>query len=396
MAHAIPEPFRRLLEAIGPSGHEHGKSGHQQGPGQLFAEIAAEFTDDVITDVTGSTIATVKGTAADGPVVAVYGHVDEIGLIVTHIDDEGFIWFAPVGGWDPVNLMAQRVRIATDDGVISGVVGRKTKQMMTPEEQAKAPEITELHIDIGASGGEDARSAVSVGDVVVIDAMPMQLRGSRLAARAVDNRLGAYVALEIGRRLADSGGARATYKAIGNAQEEVTFAGARTATFSVEPDIAIVVDATQATDSPGMRDHIRETGINCLGSGTIIQRGPSMHPTVVRLLTQAGDAEGLNYTYEASGAETSTDADLIHLVRGGIATGVAAVPIRYMHSPVETVDLDDIENTIQLLVAAIKAVPEDLHTERGQTNGAAGAAAQNSESSNGAARHSAPETANHG
>lgn len=365
-ADRIPDSLRALLESTGPSGHEHGRSGHGDGTGQVFAEIATTFADEVTTDVTGSTFATVRGTAEDGPVVAIFGHVDEIALIITYIDDDGFVWFAPVGGWDPVNLMAQRVQIQTESGVVDGVIGRKTTQMMSDGEQAAAPDITGIYIDIGATDKDDAESVVAIGDVAVIDAAPLPLRGNRLAARALDNRLGAYIALEVGRRLAESGDAAATYVAVGNVQEEITFAGARTAAFEVDPDIAIVVDATQATDSPGMREHARETAHHELGNGVVVQRGPTMHPDVIKLLVDACRASDITMGYEASGAETSTDADLIHLVRGGVATGVVAVPIRHMHSPVEVVDLRDIEAAVQLLTAFVRAVPADIDLRRGR------------------------------
>ncbi len=351
----VPASLRSLLDAVGPSGYEGGSAA-------AFASLAGEFADPVNVDVTGSVHAHVAGTADGAPRIAVVGHIDEIGVVVTHIDDKGFLWFAPVGGWDPVILVGQRVALQTKSGVVRGVVGKKAIHLMEPDERTKAPKLTSLHIDIGAADGDEAKQHVRVGDVAVIDSDPIELLGERVASRAMDNRLGAYVALEAARRVADAGGAPAEVVAVGAAQEEITFAGARTSAFALDPQIAIVVDVTHATDAPGVEE--RELGSHHLGTGAVIQRGSTVHPKIAELLVDTAEAEGIDYTIEVSGRGTSTDADAIHIARAGIATGVVSIPLRYMHSPVELVDLRDLEATVALIAAFAKRVPADLDLRR--------------------------------
>ncbi len=352
----VPPSLRSLLDAVGPSGYEGGSAA-------AFASIAKQFTDQVEIDVSGSVHAHVSGTASSAPRIALVGHIDEIGVVVTHIDDKGFLWFAPVGGWDPVILVGQRVVLQTKGGVVPGVVGKKAIHLMEADERSKAPKLTQLHIDIGAADGDDAKAHVRVGDVAVIDAAPVELLGERVVARAMDNRLGAYVAVDAARRVAEAGGAAAEVIAVGSTQEEITFAGARTSAFSLDPQIAIVIDVTHATDAPGVEE--RELGSHHLGSGAVIQRGSTVHPAISDLLVETAEAEGIDYTIEVSGRGTSTDADAIHLTRAGIATGVVSIPLRYMHSPVEMVDLRDLEATVALIAAFAQRVPADLDLRRG-------------------------------
>ena len=216
----IPETLRRLLTAAGPSGYE-------QAPAAVFRDAASAFAE-VTNDSVGSTVARVSGTGS-GKLVAVVGHIDEIGLIVHHIDDDGFLWFTGVGGWDPVILVGQRVEIATRDGVVPGVVGKKPIHLLRdPEERKKAPELKNLHIDIGAQDGDDARSRVRIGDVAVISGEPIELPNGRVVSRSMDNRIGCYVALEAARLVAEAGGAPGDVAAVAVAQEEITFGGAHT------------------------------------------------------------------------------------------------------------------------------------------------------------------------
>src|SRR3954464_197566 len=187
----MPEPLRKLLTAAGPSGYE-------QAPAAVFREAAAAFAEVVSYDSVGSTVARVPGTG-DGPVVAGGGHVDEIGQIVHHIDDKGFLWFTGVGGWDPIILVGQRVEIATRDGVVPGVGGKKPIHLMKEDDRKKVPQVKDLHIDIGAAGGDDARSRVRIGDPAVIAADLVEYPNNRFVSRSMDNRVGCYVALEAAR-----------------------------------------------------------------------------------------------------------------------------------------------------------------------------------------------------
>ncbi|MGH2970201.1 MAG: M42 family metallopeptidase [Solirubrobacteraceae bacterium] len=336
-----PETLLKLLTAPGPSGYE-------QAPAAVFRDAAGAFAE-VTYDSVGSTVAKVPGTGG-GPSVAVIGHIDEIGLIVHHIDDDGFLWFTGVGGWDPVILVGQRVEIATREGAALGVVGKKPIHLLkTDDERKKVPELKQLHIDIGAKDGDAARSRVRIGDVAVIAGEPQELPNGRLLARSLDNRLGCFVALEAARLVAEAGGAPGDFYGAAVAQEEITFAGARTTAYSLRPDVAIAVDVTFATDAPGSEE--KELGRHHFGSGPVLTRGSTLDPAVFELLHATAQAEGIPFTVSASARTTGTDADAIHLSRAGVPTGAVSIPLRYMHSPVEMVQLDDVENTARLLAA---------------------------------------------
>jgi endoglucanase len=331
----------RLLAAAGPSGHE-------TAPAKVWREYCAGFSEDVAADNVGSSYARVPGTA-DGPRLAVVGHIDEIGLHITHIDKDGYLHFGSVGGWDTIVLVGQRVRIHTRDGDIVGAIARKPIHLLKEEERKKVPELKDLHIDIGAKDGEEARGLVRIGDVAVVDADPVELRHDLVLSRALDNRVGCYVAAEAARRVAEAGGAPGDVLALAVVQEETGFAGSRTSAFAHSPDVAIAVDVTFATDQPGIElGPISEHG---LGSGPVITRGTSLHPHVFELLYQAAEQEGISFSVESTGRATGTDADAIHLSRAGVPTGLVSVPLRYMHSPVELGSLADMDAAAQLIAS---------------------------------------------
>jgi len=351
---ALPEVLRRLITAAGPSGYE-------QAPAAVFREACGAFGAQVGADTVGSTVARVAGTGS-GPLIAVIGHVDEIGLIVHHVDDEGFLYFTGVGGWDPMILVGQRVEIATRDGVVAGVVGKKPIHLLRDEERKKVPELRDLHVDIGAKDGDEARGRVRVGDVGVIAGEPLEYPNGRVVSRSLDNRLGCFVAYEAARLVAEAGGAPGDFAAVAVAQEEITFGGATTTAYSLRPDVAIVVDVTFATDGPGTSE--KELGSHKFGSGPVLTRGSTLDPTVFERLHDAGEAEGIPFTVSASARATGTDADAFHLSRGGIPTAVVSVPLRYMHSPVEMVQLDDVDACARLIAAFALRGAADLKLER--------------------------------
>jgi putative aminopeptidase FrvX len=338
----LPEGLRALLTAPGASGRERTAAG-------VWQEAARAFTDDVGSDLVGSSTARVPGTVAGAPRLAVVGHIDEIGLMVSHIDDDGFLWFGGVGGWDPVNLVGQRVELHTKDGVVLGVVGKKPIHLLESEEREKAPKLKDLHIDIGAKDRDEAKGRVRVGDWAVVAGEPVELAPGRVASRAMDNRLGCWVALEAARLVAEAGGAPGEVVACAVAQEETTFGGATTTAYAVEPDVAIVVDVTHATDAPSIDK--RQEGDHGLGSGPTINAGSLMHPAVVELLRDTAAAEGIAYGEEAAPRSSYTDADAFHLSRRGVPSGVVSIPLRYMHSPVEVVQLSDVEDCAKLIAA---------------------------------------------
>jgi endoglucanase len=340
-----PPVLLELLVSRGPSGYE-------RVPAAVWSAEAGEFAT-VSTDVVGTPVAVVspkEGFRSSPPRLMVVGHIDEIGLIVTHIDDDGYLWFRAVGGWDAQILVGQRVVIDARDGPVTGVVGKKPIHLLRDEERKKVPELRELHIDIGARDGDEARASVRIGDVAVIDAQPASLPNGRITARALDNRIGAFVALQAARLVAEAGGGEWELAAVAATQEEITFGGSRTSAFALAPDAAIVVDVTHATDAPGI--DVKESGAHPLGSGPVLSRGSTLNQELFELLFETAEAEQIPFTLEASARGTGTDADAVHLARGGIPTALVSVPLRYMHSPVELVQLDDVDAAARLIAAA--------------------------------------------
>lgn len=347
-----PQLLEKLLRARAPSGYE--------GPASEVWRAEASFAS-LRSDGIGSSVAEI-GEPDARPLIAVMGHIDEIGLLVTHIDDKGFLYVTPVGGWDPQILVGQRVRVETREGSVPGVVGRKAVHLLKEEQRKQAVELSGLHIDIGARDGDAAKELVRIGDPVVIDAEPVALQAGRVVSKSMDNRLGAYVALEALRRAHENGKLKGRMAAVASVQEEIGLHGATTSAFAVAPDVAIAIDVTHATDAPGTDE--KETGSHPLGSGTVIGRGSTLSPRVFELLCDTADRLGIDYTIEASGRRTGTDADAIQVSKAGIPTGLVSVPLRYMHSPVEMVDLADLEATVQLVVGFAEAL--DSATELGR------------------------------
>jgi endoglucanase len=317
----------------------------------VWSESAAAFAE-VRTDVFGTPLALVApkhGDEQGAPRLMVMGHIDEIGLIVTHIDEQGYLWFREVGGWDAQILVGQRVVLDTREGPVRGLVGKKPVHLLRDEDRKKVAEIREMHIDIGAADGEEAARMVRIGDVAVIDAEPLELPNGRLASRALDNRLGSFVALEAARLVAEAGGGAWEMVAVAAAQEETTFGGSRTSSFSLEPDAAIVVDVTHATDAPGI--DVKEVGKHELGSGAVIGRGSTLNQALFDLLAETAEKEKIPHTIEVTARATGTDADAVHVSRSGVPTGLISIPIRYMHSPVELVQLEDVHACARLIAA---------------------------------------------
>ena len=337
---AVPPLLERLLGAPGPSGQE-----------ALAAEAwraAAREAGEVSSDVLGSSWVRVPGTA-DGLSLAIVGHIDEIAVVVTHAGDDGLVAIRPLGGWDPHVLLGQRVEVLTREGRVPGVIGARKRKRRRGEER-KPLEHDDLFLDLGAADGAEARALVLPGDAAIVAVAPLELRNDRLAARSLDNRIGCYVALETARRLAAAGGGPGDVYGVAAVMEEVgDFAGSRTTAFGIEPDVAIAVDVTDATDMRGA--DAEEEGEHALGGGPVLTRGPTIHPRVFELLYETAEAEGISCSFEVSRGTTYTDADAVHLSRRGVATGLVSIPLRYMHTPIETVALDDIEAAVQLLVA---------------------------------------------
>lgn len=343
-----PKLLDALIRVPAPSGYETPAA-------EVWREAAGEF-GEVSTDVLGSSTVRV-GPGGDAPTLAVVGHIDEIGLFISHIDDEGFLWFGPIGGWDPQNLVGQRVIVRGRDGEVVGVIGKKPIHLLEPDDRKKPAEIKSMHIDIGATDKDEAMKMVSVGDPAVLAAEPLNLPNERLVSRSLDNRLGSFVALEVARRLAAADLLKIDVVGAAVVQEEIGLFGSLTTGFSLAPEVAIAVDVTHATDAPGISK--QENGDHALGSGPVVARGSTLSPKVADLLRDTAEAEGIDFTFEASGRYTGTDADSLQVARGGIATGLVSIPLRYMHSSVEMVSLADVEGVIELIVAFARGLAPD-------------------------------------
>jgi putative aminopeptidase FrvX len=343
----LPELLERLLTTPGPSGQE-------QAVAAVWREAAAPV-GEVSSDVLGSSWVRVPGTAG-GPSLAVIGHIDEIGVVVTHLGDDGIAAVRPVGGFSPQVMVGQRVEVLTRNGPLPAVVVARMQKLRRGEER-KPVEYQDLFLDVGAKDGAELKQLVRPGDAALWHGAPLELAGSRVASRAFDNRIGCYVALEAARRLAERGGGPGDFIAVAAVQEEVgDFAGSRTSAFATEPQVALAVDVTHANDVRGGEPE--DEGRVVLGEGPTLSRGPSIHPAVFELLYATAEAEKIPFAVEVSRGTTNTDADAVFLSRRGVATGLVSVPLRYMHSPVEMADLEDIERAVQLVVAfALKLEP---------------------------------------
>lgn len=343
---AISVPFlKQLLNSPGPSGDE-------AAPARVWRAEAQGFADEVRADVRGSSYAVLRGDAGVGRVLLA-GHIDEIGLMVTHIDDNGFLYFAGVGGWDPQVLVGQRIRLIGKAGDVIGVIGKKAIHLMKPEEREKASKMDELWIDIGAKSAAEAKTRVRVGSVGVIDGGAYEFPNGLMVSRSLDNRIGAFTVLEALRLLAEVR-PRATVAAVATAQEEITFGGAYTSAFSFEPLAAIAVDVTHATDYPASDK--KQNGDVKLGGGPVLHRGSANSPVVFEMLVEIAERENIPYQLQSTPRYTGTDGDAIHVSRAGVATGVISIPNRYMHSPNEMVALTDVENAAQLIAAFVRSI----------------------------------------
>jgi endoglucanase len=338
--------LRTLIETPGPSGYEREVAA-------VWRTEAESFADDVDRDLTGNSFAWLRSNP-DAPTVLVEGHIDEIGVQITHVDPEGYIWFDEIGGWDAQVLTGQRVRFITDSDVpVIGVVGRKAAHLLKSEDREKAVKTQDLWIDIGAGSREDALKRISIGDAGVVDAPFTAIGDGLIVSRAIDNRSGAFVALEALRLLSEDRPS-ANVVALAAAQEEISFAGAFTAAFKTDPVVAIAIDVTHATDYPGA-DKKRNDEV-ALGSGPVLTRGSAANPVVYERLVAAAQSAGIPYTVQGSARSTGTAADAMVRSGRGPATGVVSIPTRYMHSPNETIAVKDLDACAQLIAEFIRHI----------------------------------------
>ena len=333
----MDEFLLELLRSRSPTGTE-----------REAADIVEKYVGtsaDVSRDVLGNRIA----SFGDGDRTLMFaGHMDEIGFIVSYIDDDGFIFFEQLGGHDNIMLSGRRVVIMTKNGYVYGVTGKRAVHLMDAKERKEVPETHQVWIDIGVSNGDEAKALVSIGDPVVYDTVVRKLSSTRCTARAFDDRAGCYCAFEVIRRLAKSE-SKPDFRVVSVAttQEEIGTRGAWPASYAVNPDVAIAIDVDHATDFPSCDK--RKFGSIKLGAGPVISRGPNINPKVFDRLVACADSLKIPYQVSAESRPTGTDARIIQTTRGGVATGLVGIPLRYMHTPGEVADLNDIEACVRLL-----------------------------------------------
>ncbi len=330
--------LENLLRIASPSGFE-------QEAVELWKNEAKIFTQSVQSDIHGNAIAKVVGRT--DKIIMLAGHIDEIGFMVSYIDPEGYLYFNPIGGWDAQILPGQRVKIYTKDGqIIKGVIGRAPIHCLSSEARKQPVRIEDLWVDIGQSK-EYVHKNISVGDYAVIDYEP-EFWGDVLVSRGLDDKIGAFVALEVLKRVKIfQHSTDATICAVATVQEEIGLRGARTAAYHLNPLIGIAVDVTFSTDCP--QTDKRKIGDMELGKGPVISVGPNINTQIYNLLVETAKEANIPYQVEAAPGGTGTDANAIQLTRSGVATGLVSIPNRYMHSPCEMVNINDVENAIKLI-----------------------------------------------
>jgi tetrahedral aminopeptidase len=339
MDSAARDFFKKLLETPSPSGFER--------PIQdVVRRYVSDFADRVTTDLHGNVIA-VKNP--DAPLRVMFaGHCDQIGMLVQHIDAEGYIYVQTIGGWDPQQLVGQRMTVWTTSGPVPAVISRKAIHLLTEEERKQVVKLKDMWLDIGAKDKAEAQELVQIGDPVTLELGYQEMRNNLANSPGMDDKTGLWVCIEALRRASQKKLNCALY-AVSTVQEEIGLRGAQTSAFGIDPQIGIAVDVTHATDCPTIEK--KQEGDIALGKGPVIYRGPNMNPRVVERLIAAAKAGEIPFQMAASGRATGTDANSIQVTRAGVAAALVSIPNRYMHSAVETISLEDIDRAADLLAA---------------------------------------------
>ena len=339
-----------LLATVSPSGYEEEAA-------RLWEDEARGFADRVTRDRHGNTAALIHPGGT--PRVMLAGHCDEIGFLVSHITDEGYLWIAPVGGWDPQIAQGQHVVIRGRKGHVPGVIGKCPIHLQKKEEREKVTQIEDLWVDIGVKNRKEAERLVMIGDPLVLDRDLKELEGGRIAGRGLDDRTGAFVVLETLRRLKGLD-VSAEVHAVATVQEEIGLRGAQTAAHGIDPVVGIAVDVTFCTDHPGLGTAERRESKIVLGGGPVLSRGPNMNAKVFDLLVRTAKKQKIPYQVNAEPRGTGTDANAMQLNRDGVAAALVSIPNRYMHSPCEMVALSDLEYCADLLAHTIAAMTSGM------------------------------------
>jgi endoglucanase len=327
-------------------------SGFEQPVGQLVRKRMKSASDEITTDVHGNTIVALNPEGS--PRVMLAGHCDQIGLMIQHITDEGYLYFGTVGGVDATVLPGSRVTIHTKNGRVEGVIGRKPIHLMKPEERNQGKvELTDLWIDIGAKDKKEASKLVSIADPVSYQLGLQQIGKNCISSAGLDDKVGLFVIMEAMRLLSRRNIKPALFS-VASVQEELGLRGARTSCYGLDPQVGIAVDVTHATDNPGADK--RTTGDIALGKGPVIDIGANINPVLSDLLIDTAEKKKIPYQRSAAPMATGTDANAMQITRSGVATAVVGVPNRYMHTQVEVVDLTDLDNCAKLVAETVAAI----------------------------------------
>lgn len=343
------EFLKNLISSPSPSGYE-------QPAQKIWKEYAGQYAD-VTIDYHGNAVGVVNQEGS--PRIMFAGHCDEIGFMVRYIDDKGYLYFGAIGGFDESIIPGRRVTIHTSDGPVPGVIGKAPIHLMRPDDRKKASEIRDLWIDIGAKDKKEADKLVSIGDPVTYIDDFMELKTGLAVARAFDDRIGSFVVAEVLRLLKGSKKLTAAVHSVSTVQEEIGLRGAKTSAHGVNPNVGIATDVTFATDQPGVDPKL--VGDIKIGGGPVIARGPNINPRVFDLLVETAKKNKIPHQIEGIPRGTGTDANAIQLTRAGVAAGLVSIPVRYMHTPVETLDLGDAENAAKLMAAFAEAVTAETN-----------------------------------
>jgi endoglucanase len=329
--------LKNLLHTPSPSGFERAIQ-------DVVRSWARPLADDVRTDRHGNVIAVLHPEGQ--PRIMLAGHCDQIALMVQYVDDHGFLYVQPMGGWDVQILLGQNLTVWARNGPVAGVLSRRAPHLLTPEERNKVPQFTDLWIDIGAKDRKDAEEIVSPGDPVTLDLGFRDLRNELVSAPGLDDKVGVWTVMET-LRLLRGQPLQASVCCVSTVQEEIGLRGATTSAYGIHPTVGIAVDVCHASDTPG--NDKKQLGDTRVGAGPVVFRGPNINPRVFERLEET--ARSREITIQARGAPraTGTDANAIQLCRDGVAAGLIGIPNRYMHSPVEVVSLNDLDRAAQLL-----------------------------------------------
>jgi putative aminopeptidase FrvX len=334
--------LEKLIDAPSPSGFEALAQ-------KVYRSYAGKYADKIETDVLGSVIATKNPVGKTGVMLA--GHIDEIGLIIHYIDDKGFLFFDEIGGVDPAVLPGTRVEIHASKGPVRGLIGRTAIHMQEKEERGKPLKLSELWIDIGARDKKDAEKLVEIGDPVTVSYGLERLMGNKVLSRAFDDKAGVFVIAET-LRLLEGKKIEVSVSAVATTQEEVGRRGARTAAFNIDAELGIAVDVCHGIDYPSASK--QKDGDIELGKGPVILRGANATPKLADMLINIAKKNKIPYQIQARGGDSGTDAFIMQLNKSGMATAVVSIPLRYMHTPGEVADTEDMENAAKLIATFIE------------------------------------------